>query len=651
MCGIAGIWSRSSKNEIKSILSMMSSTLASRGPDSSGEWVEPNSKVGFAHRRLSIMDITDAGSQPMCSSDGRWVITFNGEIYNHLILRKEIQSTFKWFNWRGCSDTETLLVAIQHWGVERTLSKINGMFAFGLWDNSLQRIYLVRDRMGEKPLYYGRCGSAFLFGSELKALAVHPQWQGEIDRDALALFMRYNHVPSPHSIYRGIKKLPPAHYVVIRDQGREVGPAQSYWSLAEVSSSGVNQSKSVDVSEETLLEELDQLLRDAVGLRMLADVPLGAFLSGGYDSTMIVALMQAQSSRRVKTFSIGNEDVELDEAKHAAAVAKYLGTDHTDLYVTAQDALLVIPKLPQIFDEPFADSSQIPTLLVSQLARRDVTVALSGDGGDELFGGYNRHVVGPRIWRNARRIPSAMRRLFGRQLSRLVEKENNGYRKYFPNQLQYPDLDLKLSKLAAALETKDGLAFYDQLRAHWKESNVVLGSSLHLPYGQLPNVDLLHQMIYQDMKTYLSDDILTKVDRASMAVSLEARVPFLDHRLIEFSWRVPSQFKVRDGKGKWLLREILDRYVPRSLMDRPKQGFGIPIAQWLRDPLRDWAESLLNETRMQQEGYLNSKLVRTVWENHLAGRGNREHDLWCVLMFQAWLEEKKSYRGNDVAIG
>jgi asparagine synthase (glutamine-hydrolysing) len=616
----------------------MASSLSHRGPDAAGHWIDQASGVGLAHRRLSILDLSPAGYQPMISPCDRFVLVFNGEIYNHLDLRRALEKEGGAFSWRGHSDTETLLAGLRHWGVEACLQKLNGMFAFALWDRVDQQLYLARDRMGEKPLYYGRCGSAFLFGSELKALVRHPQWHGLLDRDALALFMRYNHVPSPSSIYHGFKKLPPANFVVIRDQGREIKSPECYWPLAKVVVSGIDQSRSSDVSSRVLVEELDQLLHDAIGLQMLSDVPLGAFLSGGYDSTMIVAQMQAQSLKPIKTFSIGSEDVELDEASHAAKVAKYLGTDHSDLYVTAKDALSVIPKLPEVFDEPFADSSQIPTFLVSQLARQDVSVALSGDGGDELFGGYNRHILGPRIWHHASRFPLRIRKLLSLIISRFVVGGDGGYQTYLPRQFRYPSLDLKLSKLSAALEAADGLAFYDQLRAHWKETDMVLGASLNLPFMQLPNLNILDAMLYQDMKTYLTDDILTKVDRASMAVSLEVRAPFLDHRLVEFAWRVPSQFKVRDSQGKWLLREVLYKYLPRSLIDRPKQGFSIPIAQWLRGPLRDWAESLLDESRLKQEGYLNANLVRAAWQNHLIGRGNREHDLWCVLMFQAWLE-------------
>jgi asparagine synthase (glutamine-hydrolysing) len=639
VCGIAGVIELN--RCVDSSITFLVNTLHHRGPDDDGIWVDNNQFIALAHRRLSILDLSPAGQQPMHSPCGRFTIVFNGEIYNHLDLRQELAEARAAFNWRGHSDTETLLAGLRHWGIENCLKKLNGMFAFALWDSVEKQLFLARDRMGEKPLYYGRSGDAFLFGSELKALAAHPHWQGDINRDALASFMRYNHVPGPQSIYKNIYKLQPAHYVVISQKGQQISDPRCYWSLGEVAHSGMAAGSAQLASSDVLENELDSLLRDAVGLRMLSDVPLGAFLSGGYDSTMIVAQMQAQSSRPVKTFSIGNENAEMDEAKHAAAISRYLGTDHTELYVTADDALSVIPKLPQIYDEPFADSSQIPTFLVSQLARREVTVALSGDGGDELFAGYNRHVVGPRVWRNTRRIPQFMRHFLGQQLDRWLEGQGGAQLHYLPSRLQRPGLSLKLSKLAAAMDAQHGLAFYDRLRAHWKEDNFVLGSSLNLPYSTLGNVGLLEQMLYQDMQTYLPDDILTKVDRASMAVSLEARVPFLDHRLVEFSWRVPSEFKVREGRGKWLLRQVLERYIPRELMERPKQGFGVPIAEWLRGPLRDWAESLLNESRIRQEGFINAKLVRDVWRNHLAGRGNREHDLWCVLMFQSWLEANK----------
>ena len=639
MCGIAGSWGE--PYESVDFANSMAMAIQHRGPDDLGTWLDSELGLTLVHRRLSILDLSPAGHQPMVSPCGRYVLAYNGEVYNHSDLRLQLECEGGQFNWRGHSDTEILLAGLRHWGVEGCLRKLNGMFAFAMWDRDERKLFLARDRMGEKPLYYGCSGNAFLFGSELKALTAHPKWQGEIDRDALVLFMRYNHVPGPHCIYRGINKLPPAHYVVISEQGRQISAPKCFWSLSDVSRSGMEQAVGRVQSVEALSDELDILLRNAVGMRMQSDVPFGAFLSGGYDSTMIVAQMQAQSARPVKTFTIGNVDVNLDEAKHAAAVALHLGSDHTVIYVTAQDALAVIPKLPLIYDEPFADSSQIPTFLVSELASREVKVALSGDGGDELFGGYNRHVIGPGVWRNANRIPLFMRRCIGKQLSRAAGENSRGWLKHLPSRFQYPSINLKLSKLAFALKAERRLEFYDLLRAHWKETDLVLGGSFRSPYFELGNFGLLEEMIFQDMQTYLPDDILTKVDRASMAVSLEVRVPFLDHRLIEFAWRVPAQFKVRDGNGKWLMRELLSRYVPRELMERPKQGFEVPIGKWLRGPLRDWAESLLDESRLKREGYLNAQLVRFVWQSHLAGQSNREHDLWCVLMFQSWLETKK----------
>ena len=638
MCGLAGFFGGLPLGE--DALYRMADTLKHRGPDATGHWLDKNSRLGLVHRRLSILDLTSTGNQPMISACHRFVLVFNGEIYNHFDLRKKLEEEVGSLNWIGRSDTETLLVGLRHWGIESCLQKLNGMFAFALWDRNEQKLFLARDRMGEKPLYFGRSGSSFLFGSEIKALAAHPEWQGKIDREALALFMRYSYIPSPNSIYLGIKKLQPAHYIVVKNRGEEVSSPICYWPLCEVTASGFSQSLSDDVSVEELADELDSLLFDAVKLRMLADVPLGAFLSGGYDSTMVVSQMQRQSSRAVKTFTIGSEDSEFDEAKNAAAVAKHLGTDHSELFVTAQEALTVIPNLPKTFDEPFADSSQIPTFLVSQMARTDVTVALSGDGGDELFGGYNRHIFGPNIWRGLSLMPQGIRIFLSNRFTRLIGERRGDCQKYLFHRLKYPALNLKADKVMAALKADDYLNFYDQLLARWREQGPVLGVPATLQQLQPQNLGLLEQMVYWDMQTYLPDDILTKVDRASMAVSLEARAPFLDHRLIEFSSRVPSKFKVRNGKGKWLLREVLHRHVPRSLMERPKQGFSIPISKWLRGPLRDWAEALIEESRINQEGYLDAKLVRSVWNNHLAGQGNREHDLWCVLMFQSWLETR-----------
>lgn len=639
MCGITGIWP--TKSISKEDLFLMSDAMKHRGPDDKGFYIDDISGLGLAHRRLSILDLSSSGHQPMISPCGKFVLIFNGEIYNHLDLRIELEKEGGAFNWQSFSDTETLLAGLRYWGIEKCLKKINGMFAFALWDKIKQKLFLARDRVGEKPLYYGSNGDTFLFGSELKALTKYPKWEGSINRDALALFMRYNHVPGENSIYQGIKKLPAAHYIEVSEQGRNITSPKCYWSLSKISSDGIAQSKLHNVSSEILINEFDQLLSNAVSSRMLSDVPVGAFFSGGYDSSIVVAKMQALSSSPVKTYSIGIENPEFDEAKHAATIAKHLKTDHTFLYLNRENVMSTIPKIPDIYDEPFADSSQIPTFLVSQLARRDVTVALTGDGGDELFGGYNRHVLGPKIWSLVKFLPKSVRRNLSNKILKIANWLKNDHYKSLYGKFQYGDLRLKINKLADSLKAENQFEFYDLIRSHWKENDLVLDSKLHLPYQSSTNFQLLDQMLFHDIENYLSDDILTKVDRATMATSLEARPPLLDHRLIEFAFRVPSKFKVRNGRGKWLLREVLYRYVPKKIIDRPKKGFGIPLSDWLRGPLRDWAESLLDENKLKQQGYLNSKLVRSIWQDHCNGLGNREHDLWCTLMFQSWLEIKK----------
>jgi asparagine synthase (glutamine-hydrolysing) len=638
MCGFAGVMGFHGLTN--QVLMAMGASISYRGPDGAGCWIDHESGVGLSHRRLSIMDLSEAGHQPMCSPCGRYVLVFNGEIYGHEVLRRNLELEGGAFNWHGHSDTETLLAAFRHWGVVRTLQKINGMFALALWDADFNRLFLARDRLGEKPLYYGRAKDVFVFGSELKALQVHPSWEGEIDRNALALFMRYNHIPAPYSIYKGIKKLPPSHYLEVSNQGRTVSEPICYWSLPDVASRGISQRSGC---AKELTEELDRILKDAVGLRMLSDVPLGAFLSGGYDSTMIVAQMQAQSLQPVRTFSIGNLQEESDEARFASLIAKHLGTDHTELYISADDALSVIPRLPAIYDEPFADSSQIPTFLVSQLARRSVKVVLSGDGGDELFAGYNRHVTGAKLWANLNKLPLEIRKIMSRVFVGLDGPGFSRLTGFIGRQINVPDFNLKLSKLGSTFDARDGVEFYDLLKAHWKSPSVVLGVSDFSAYKhpQLEEAEFLDQMLLMDMQTYLPDDILTKIDRATMAVGLEARVPFLDHRLVEFAWCIPSELKVRNGHGKWLLREVLYRYIPRELMERPKQGFSVPISQWLRGPLRNWAEELLDPNRLRLEGFFDVNMVRSSWENHLAGKGHEEHNLWCIVMFQAWLQINK----------
>lgn len=641
MCGIVGCWGGDAD---RSTGMRMAWRIRSRGPDDAGALEDRTAGLVLAHRRLSILDLSPAGHQPMESPCGRYALVYNGEIYNHRDLRAELEAEGGIFDWRGHSDTETLFTALRYWGVQGALERANGMFAFALWDAVERRLFLARDRMGEKPLYYGRSGDAFLFGSELKALAAHPCWQGEVDREALTLYMRHNYVPTPWSIYKGIAKLPPAHYVVIGEGGRAVGEPQCYWDLEQVAEQGVANATG---EPEALADELDALLRDAVGRRMAADVPLGTFLSGGYDSTIVAAMMQVQSERPVKTFSIGSHTETYNEAQHAKAVAKHLGTDHTELYVTPEDAMAVIPKLPTMYDEPFSDSSQIPTFLVSQLARRHVTVALSGDGGDELFSGYNRHIVGPELWRQVSTLPRWIRRVAGHSLNAVAQRDVERWAGRLPRRFRTQNLGNKFEKLASAMQAPTGSAFYKDLTSHWKDpASVVLGAKE--PATLLDQTDkhpklpgLRERMMYLDMMTYLADDILTKVDRASMAVSLEARVPLLDHRLVEFAWRVPTEYKYRNGQGKWLLRQVLYRYVPQELMDRPKMGFGVPIEHWLRGPLREWAEELLDERRLREEGFFDPAPIRKMWQEHLSGKRRWHYCLWDVLMFQAWLSEQR----------
>lgn len=642
MCGIAGYWS--SRSFDTQLAELMASQIKSRGPDDFGVWRDSSAGLALVHRRLSIIDLSAAGHQPMISSCGRYVIVYNGEIYNHMDIRAKLEADCGAVGWRGYSDTETLLAALRHWGVHDTLGLLNGMFAFALWDRAERRLFLARDRMGEKPLYYGFSRSTFLFGSELKALAAHPDWLGELDRGSLALFMRHSYIPAPQSIYKDIFKLKPAHYVVIGENGRAIGKPKCYWNLGLVAAHGVEASAG---DSETLTDRLNDLLMDAVGRRMVADVPLGAFLSGGYDSSLVVALMQAQSGRPVKTFSIGFYEKGYNEAMHAKAVAAHLGTDHTELFVTPAEAMDVIPKLSLIYDEPFSDSSQIPTYLVSQLAKDHVTVSLSGDGGDELFYGYGRYLIAERIWNQLSKFPLRLRRLVAAGVSRAPGRVLENAMGLLPNHLQINHLADRLPKLAEVLASANGEALYRELVSHNKEpSRIVLGAiepdTIFSCSDKLPNLSSLpERMMFLDMETYLPGDILTKLDRASMAVSLEARVPLLDHRVVEFAWQVPQALKYRDGGGKWLLRQVLYRYVPKELVDRPKMGFGVPIEHWLRGPLRDWAEELLDEQRLREEGFLDPTRIRKMWEEHLSGKRRWHYHLWDVLMFQAWYEHWK----------
>ncbi|MBF0560768.1 MAG: asparagine synthase (glutamine-hydrolyzing) [Alphaproteobacteria bacterium] len=646
MCGIVGFIERagaSSDAAARRVVLAMADSLRHRGPDDGGSWNDEATGVALGHRRLSVVDLSPAGHQPMTSACGRFVIVYNGEIYNAAEVRTELETAGQRPSWRGHSDTEIILEACAHWGVEAATKRLIGMFAFALWDRKERHMALVRDRLGIKPLYWGQFGDLFVFGSELKALRCHPGWRPEIDRNAITAFLRHNYIPAPHSIYRGVRKLEPGHILIVSPGSEPVITA--FWSMEEVARSG--QAERLDLSDADAIDRLESLLMDAVGRRMIADVPLGALLSGGIDSSTVVALMQAQSPRPIRTFSIGFREQGYNEAQHAKAVAAHLGTDHTELYVEPSHALEVIPRLPTMFDEPFADSSQVPTFLVSEMTRAHVTVALSGDGGDELFAGYNRYLFAAGMWRRLGLLPPLARRAFAGLIHRLSPQHWNRVFGLAPARWLPPQPGDKLHKLAGIL-AGDADAFYLGLVSHWQEpETLVLGATE--PRGLLwdPAVgrlvpDFIERMQYLDTRTYLPDDILVKVDRASMAVALEARVPLLDHRVVEFAWKLPPRFKIRHGQGKWLLRQVLHRHVPQALIDRPKMGFGIPIDSWLRGPLRDWAEALLDEGRLRAEGWLDPAPVRQKWREHLSGHRNWQYLLWDVLMLQAWLEHQKA---------
>lgn len=645
MCGLTGLWHvRQQGGDIARIAQGMAARIDYRGPDDFGVWSDPESGFALAHRRLSILDLSPAGHQPMHSSSGRWVLAYNGEVYNHLVLRQQLEQEGVAPAWRGHSDTETLLACIEAWGVERTLKASVGMFAFALWDRSERTLTLARDRIGEKPLYYGWQGDTFLFGSELKALRAHPAFKAEIDRGALALLLRHNYVPAPYSIYQGIHKLPPGTWLRLGTGQREVAPV-AYWSLVDVAERGT--AHPFDGSDADALDALERHLGNAVRGQMVADVPLGALLSGGIDSTAITALMQANSTRPVRTFTIGFDEKQYDEAAHARAVAKHLGTDHTELRLGGIDALALVPQMPAMYDEPFADSSQLPTHLVMKLARQHVTVVLSGDAGDELFGGYNRYFLGPQIWQQISWMPPALRRVLGAVLTAVPATTVNRW--FGPlagrNGIALPGD--KMHKLGARLKSVRSLDdLYVSLVSEWPDpAGMVVGG--RMPVNRIddrsrwPNLsDPVARMMALDGLTYLPDDILVKVDRASMAASLETRAPFLDRDVIEFAWSLPMHMKLRGGQGKWLLRQLVDRHVPATRMNRPKMGFGIPLDQWLRGPLREWGEALLDESRLRHEGFLNPAPIRAAWMKHQRGEASYGYRLWSVLMFQSWLENE-----------
>jgi asparagine synthase (glutamine-hydrolysing) len=640
MCGIAGLLSTPSTGstaQLEHWAQAMGDALAHRGPDDHGVWSNAEAGVAFAHRRLSIVDLSPAGHQPMISADGRFIMIYNGEVYNHHALRPELEA--RGVQFRGHSDTEVVLEAFAAFGIEATVKRLIGMFTIGVWDQRERTLTLIRDRLGIKPVYWAKFGGLFLFGSELKALRAQPGWSPRINRSAVASFMRHNYVPAPHSIYEGVNKLEPGSILTLPWGGEPC--VTRYWDAKSVALAGL--ASPIQASDTELTDRLETLLKDAIYRRMIADVPLGAFLSGGIDSSTVVALMQTANLGRVRTFTIGFDIPGFDEAPHAAAVAHHLDTQHTELTLTAQDARDVIPRLPEMFDEPFADSSQIPTYLVSAMTRQHVTVALSGDGGDELFAGYNRYQLASRLWGGLSLLPRPLRQGIAASMTSISPDRWTRLLSVLPAGVRPSQLGDKLHKLAAVLGLADGTAVYRRLVTHWEPGDVMPGTEefkgiLWDPELAKEVPGFLEQMQLMDLVTYLPDDILTKVDRASMAVALEARVPLLDHRVVEFAWQLPRAARVRGGTSKWLLRQVLDRHVPKNLIDRPKMGFGIPLGEWLRGPLRDWAETFLDERRLREAGLLDATRVRHFWQEHLDGRRNWQYLIWDVLMLETWRE-------------
>lgn len=636
MCGITGLIDPCRVGDAESlrrIATAMNDSLTHRGPDHGAVESDAGAGLAFGHRRLAIVDLSPAGEQPMTSSDGRHVIVYNGEVYNAEELRRELPA----LAWRGHSDTEVILEACARWGVEATARRLIGMFAFALWDRQERALWLVRDRLGIKPLYWTLRRGVFAFGSELKALHGHPDLALAVDPAAVAAYCRFGYVPAPHSIYRGVQKLMPGH-VLRLSRGGEIATS-AFWSLEDVVREACAARE--DLDEATAADRLEALLRDAVGRRMIADVPLGAFLSGGIDSSLVTALMQVQSPQPVKTFSIGFAESGYNEAPFAAAVARHLGTDHTELYVSDDDALAVIPNLALWYDEPFADSSQIPTYLVSALARRHVKVALSGDGGDELFAGYTRYGIAQRYLTAIAATPASIRRAAAASIRAVPPVLYDSLAQLLPPTRRPAMAGVRAHKLADVVALPDAAALYARLISTWGDPGALVATAEvqgpHRSAWRHPSLaDVVERMQYVDALTYLPDDILTKVDRASMAVALEVRVPLLDHRLVAFAWSLPMHMKIRGGETKWLLRRVLDRHVPRALIDRPKAGFGVPVDAWLRGRLRDWVEDLLSEKSLREAGLVAPGPVREAWHEHLSGRRARGAELWTILMLQAW---------------
>jgi asparagine synthase (glutamine-hydrolysing) len=639
MCGFTGFFSDNAGSFGLETLERMAEAIAHRGPDDQGLWLDAEAGIALGHRRLAIVDLSQAGHQPMQSDSGRYVFVFNGEIYNHATMRAEIEARGGAPTWRGHSDTETLLAGFEVWGIVETLGRAIGMFAFALFDRKLRTLTLGRDRLGEKPIYYGWSKGVFLFGSELKALRCHPAFGGEINRNALATFLKYQYVPGPESIYSGIRKLQPGCVLTLSLAQREP-VIETYWSAIEQAQLGVKNRFSGSPDE--AVDALESLLGDAIGQQMMADVPVGAFLSGGIDSSTVVALMQKRSARPVRSFAIGFDVPGFNEAIYAGEVARHLGTEHTELYVTPQAALELVPRLPEFYDEPFADSSQIPTYLVAQLARRQVTVSLSGDAGDELFAGYNTYAMAERFERIAASMPGFFRQFLAGGMEALGEP--------FATFAGRPALARQMRLAAHVLRGRGLSERADRLQTHWQRGEgLVLGvphalAPFDLATAEFANFTTVEKLMARDLVHYLPDDILVKLDRASMAVALESRVPMLDHRVVEFAWSLPMALKRREGQTKWVLRQVLYRHVPRAMIDRPKKGFSVPIAAWLRGPLKEWAADLLDAKRLEAEGFLNPVMISTAWNEHVSGRVDRHNDLWSVLMFQQWLRRAADHR-------
>lgn len=643
MCGIAGFIESTptGREDLHGRAQAMGNAISHRGPDDSGVWIDDTSGVALSHRRLSIIDLSPLGHQPMVSESGRFVIVFNGEIYNFQRMRSALHSMYSNLEWRGGSDTEVLLTAFERLGFLKTLEAANGMFAIAVYDRDESCLWLARDRMGEKPLYYGWNNGRFLFASEIAALESHPEFKGKLDSRSISLYLRFGYIPAPASIYQGISKLEPGTALRVDVSGAEriQQKAERYWQIPEPRAT-----EGGDAVER--IAALDSLVRDAVKLRMHSDVPLGAFLSGGVDSSLISAVMQAQSGAPIRTFSIGFSDQRFDESVFGRNVAQVIGSEHTELIVTASDALNVIPSMPTVYDEPFADSSQIPTYLLAKLTRKHVTVALSGDGGDELFGGYHRYFQGKKLLRMYRLAPARLRAAVGRALARIPPAAIERLLSVAPAKISALGSD-RIYKFAEVVGRSGAMDLYKRLVSQWPDPGLIFPGTIEPPtlvddinvYSRFDSD--ISWMMFVDQLTYLPDDILVKVDRASMAVGLEARVPLLDHRLVEFAAGVPEGMKMKGSDGKWLLRQVLHKYVDPSHFNRAKQGFGIPVADWLRGPLREWAESLLSETAIRRTGMLDARRVRDVWKAHLSGRQNFHYRLWVVLMLQAWMEHRR----------